>query len=88
MSKQVLSLGAEIRIFIRFYGLWGCREGPGFSSGTSAGSGAASCLPSWDLFPPPVTEGSQTRAQPERSCEGEAAQLSLQEPGEEEEDPH
>lgn len=79
--------GRGDKIFIRFYGLWGCREGRGFSSGTSAGGGAASCLPSGDLFPPLVTEGSQTWAQTEG--EGEAAQLSLQGPGEEEEeDPH
>ena len=77
-----------MRFFRRFYGLWGCREGPGFSSGTSAGGGAASCLPSWDLFPLPVTEGLWTRAQPGRLCKGEAAHLSLQGPGEEEEDPH
>lgn len=86
MSKQVLSPGGEIRIFVRFHGLWGCREGPGFSSGMSASGGAASCLPSWDHVPPLVTEGSNTQAQPESSCGDKAAHLSLQGPGEEEEE--
>lgn len=54
----------------------------------SASGRAASCLPSWDLFPLLVTEGSQRWAQPERLWEGEAARLSLQGPGEEEEEPH
>lgn len=76
MWKQVLSWAGRLD-FYKGLGLWSCREGPSSSSGTSAGSRAASCLPSWDLFPLLVTEGSWTQAQPKHSCESEAAQLCL-----------
>lgn len=65
--------------FCKAVGLWNFWEGLGSSSSTSAGSEAASCLsclPSWDLIPLLVTEGSWTQAQPKCSSEGEAAQLS------------
>lgn len=76
MWKQVLSWAGK-QDFYKVLGLWSCREEPSSFSGTSAGSRAASCLPSWDLFPLLVTEGSWTQAQPKHSCGGEAAQLCL-----------